>query len=278
MPQFFNAPVTELAAARRSVRTYKGGLEPEIKQQIAEYMATVTGIIGRPVRLALVDAGAPSNNARIGTYGIISGVRDYIATVVPQGDNSALIELGYVLEKTVLFATSLGLGTVWLGGTFNRSQFAKAVGLAPNELLPIVVPIGHMGEKMSLREQLMRRVSNADRRREWHELFFDGGIHKPLEKSLAGDLQDALEAVRRAPSAMNAQPWRIVRSGDGSYAFYKSANQPQGHFDMQMIDMGIAMCHFNLAAAEAGQAGRFFFEKKEPHPHNLKFIAVWKEQ
>ena len=47
------------------------------------------------------------------------------------------------MESLILYATSLGLGTCWIGGTFKKGQFAKAIDLKGDEILPIVLPIGY---------------------------------------------------------------------------------------------------------------------------------------
>lgn len=75
------------------------------------------------------------------------------------------------------------------------------------------------------------------------------------EKSVEQEKLDyVMECVRFAPSAVNKQPWRLVVSGNKVHFYLK----PDKGFvsdsvgDMQKIDMGIAICHFCLAAAEKG--------------------------
>ena len=65
-------------------------------------------------------------------------------------------ELGYEMESLVLYATSMGLGTCWLGGTFKKGQFAKAMEVGEGEVLPIVLPIGYANEKKSFIDKTMR--------------------------------------------------------------------------------------------------------------------------
>jgi len=52
-------------------------------------------------------------------------------------DNLAEENAAYCFEQVILFCTSLGLGTCWLGGTFNKSNFAAQVDLQPGEILRI---------------------------------------------------------------------------------------------------------------------------------------------
>ena len=61
-----------------------------------------------------------------------------------------------------------------------------------------------------------------------------------------------LEMVRLAPSAVNKQPWRVVLDKNGAH-FYRKRSKgfvSEAVGDMQKIDMGIALCHFALAAKE----------------------------
>ena len=81
-----------------------------------------------------------------------------------------------------------------------------------------------------------------------------------------------LEVVRWAPSASNKQPWRVVR-GRKRWHFYLARTKGYGKglltslvklADLQRVDMGIAMCHFELAAREAGIEGRWVTDRPLP--------------
>ena len=73
---------------------------------------------------------------------------------------------------------------------------------------------------------------------------------------------DALKAVQWAPSAVNRQPWRVVRVGDDFHFFEKRDLAGGGRYrwDVQKIDVGIAVCHFmemaggTLSVADPGIA------------------------
>ena len=54
-----------------------------------------------------------------------------------------LEDFGYLTESIILYATDLGLGTCWLGGSFTRSTFIERFPLAPSETMPAVVAIGY---------------------------------------------------------------------------------------------------------------------------------------
>jgi nitroreductase len=277
----FGKPVEQVIRRRVSVRTYKKGKLPEeVREQMAAFLEEISGPFQPKVRLKLVDA-APGNGSKeykLGTYGVIRGASAFIAGAVEKGDRY-LEQYGYVMEKAILHATSLGLGTCWLGGTFNKSEFAKAIGLCENEILPAVTPIGYAEEKRSLVDAALRFTAGSKHRKKWEELFFDGSFTKSIREEAAAKDYLPLEMVRLAPSASNKQPWRIVRE-HGNYHLYlqhaKGYSNALG-FDIQKIDMGIAMCHFELAMLEIGEKGNWSVKPPETGklPENTEYVASW---
>lgn len=270
--------IEQIIRKRYSVRTYeKKPVEAYVRQQVMEYAETVSNPFGPKLRFKWLDKGAPENG-KLGTYGIIKGADLYIGTAVPK-DPHAMEALGYEMEKLVLYMTGLGLGTCWLGGTFNRSAFAEAMELAENELFTIVSPVGYPAEKKSLMEKIMRMGSKGDHRVGWEELFFSNDFSTPLTKEEAGEYELPLEMVRLAPSAVNRQPWRIVMK-DGAFHFFEKhtrEDEVPGEIDMHRIDVGIALCHFHMTAEEKGLKGHFGkadVSQIEP-AGNMTYITSW---
>ncbi len=274
----FTEPLEAVVGRRYSVRTYvKKPLGPQTKDEIAAYIESLSSPFPAKPSFRLVEAEPAANGARLGTYGMIRGASVFIASGVKEGA-FATEALGYEFEKLILFLTTLGLGTCWLGGTFNRAGFRKALGEPEDGLFPAISPVGYF-EKKSFRETLVRGFVHADSRKPWEELFFDGGFAAPLSKENAGAYAFPLEMVRLGPSASNKQPWRIVREA-GRYHFY--AYKLPGYsrvfpFDMQSIDMGIAACHFHLAAMEKGLPGSFSLDAAPALnlPENLVYRFSW---
>ena len=71
----------------------------------------------------------------------------------------------------------------------------------------------------------MRKGVRADSRLDFHALFYDGGFDHALTQERAGDLNQPLEMVRRAPFAVNKQPRRVVRSGSSSAHFFEKRSK-----------------------------------------------------
>lgn len=279
---------------RRSVRTYdKRKVDLCMREKIMEYAEGLQNPLGPKVTFRLLDKASDPKGDKLGTYGIIKGAELYVGAKIKR-EEYAPEALGYDFEQLVLYLTDMGLGTCWLGGTFNKGAFAEAMDVQDDEIFTIVSPIGYMADKMSLVEVMMRRGSKGDHRLPWEELFYDGKFGKPIAAgdadaafkaaSVIGGYANVLEMVRLAPSAVNRQPWRIVvERGDAegikAFHFYQSGVKADDSESVQMhrIDMGIAICHFHLAALEKGLKGKL--ERVEPAdvdaPENTAYIISW---
>jgi hypothetical protein len=188
-------------------------------------------------------------------------------------------DYGYCKEILILQATGFGLGTCWLGGTFNAGGFAAAVDRQEGEIVPTVSPIGYPARQRSMAERIMRRVAGSNNRKPWQEIFFTGNFSTSLTSEQAGIYAEALENLRLAPSASNKQPWRILRTADNGYHFYLSrafGYELRG-VPLQDIDMGIAMSHFALTARQLGTPGSWIIKTAPPQAASLDYIASWQE-
>ncbi len=278
--------VAETTRRRYSCRAYRPQpLSATLRAQMTELVASVTsGPFGTPVRFRLLAAepGDTKTLAGLGTYGFISGASAFIAGAVAQGDHD-LEDYGYALERIVLGATHLGLGTCWLGGSFSKSHFAQAVALEARESLPAVSALGHPVEHAE--RGLFRRVIGAQKRLPFGQLFFDGTFASPLTPEAAGPYAAVLETLRIGPSASNKQPWRVVRAGRAwhlclqrtpGYGKGSVLNRMFRVADLQRADMGIAMCHFELQARELGLEGRWVHQAPSFElPEGTEYSVTW---
>ncbi|MCC3866659.1 nitroreductase family protein [Terrisporobacter mayombei] len=267
MNNTFNKSITEIIKARHSVRTYKDiELSKDIIEKIESYLKEINnseGIFGGKIRVNLIEKD--DNETKLGTYGVIKGATYYLTAAYDKSE-MGLYDLGYLFEKVVLYTTSLNLGTVWLGGTFNKGKFANAIDLKNNEVLPIVSPVGVEADKKSFIAKVFG--SNTDKRKAFNEIFFKNNFDTPLAYEEAGDFGEVLENVRLAPSAVNKQPWRIVKENDNFHIYN------EGKIEMSKIDMGIALCHFHLSAKEKGLKGEFkVLNDKESD--KFKYLVSW---
>lgn len=240
--------ITDIIKSRRSVRAFDGREVCQAeKESLMAFARTIENPYKIPVEFKLLDAKEKGLSCPV-----VSGTDLYVGGKIKRVPN-ANAAFGYSFELLVLYAQSIGIGTVWLGGTMNRSAFEDAMELDSDEMMPCASPLGYPAQKMSLKESMMRKAIKANERLPFEELFFDGSFDAPLTKEKAGGLLHPLEMLRLAPSAVNRQPWRvIIREGAAHLYLKRSKGFSASAVDMQMIDMGIAICHFDLAAKESG--------------------------
>jgi len=271
---------------RHSVRYYVDrSIEKDKLQNIRSYLdENKKGPFGSEVRFDIVDATEyeQAELKNLGTYGMIKGARVYVAGVVEKNER-AMVDYGYCMEKNILMLTDLGLSTCWIGGSLNRSAFAGKMNAGDDELLPGITPIGYTEGKKTFTENMTAITSiisgNKSRRKKPEALFFDKSVSNPLDLNACGQYAAILRAVIAAPSAMNGQPWRIIKDTGSTYhLFLKEKDTRFNHYGevrFQRIDMGIAMCHFELAADELGIKGVWRTEKPQLASEDLSYIVSW---
>ncbi len=244
------------------------------------------GPLGNPIRY-LFTAASPNDSQALrglGTYGFIKDPPAFILAAI-RDRPGALEDFGYLMELLVLKAADLEIGSCWLGGTFTKSHFARLMELESDETIPAVISIGYPHYQQAFLDRVSRVYAGSDRRLPWESLFFQDFWDVPLTKESAGDYLEALILLRLAPSASNKQPWRILMS-DSGWHFYlrRTPNYPSPLFDfllgladLQRIDMGIAMAHFELGAKESGHHGSWHVSDPlltQPDQH-LEYTVSW---
>lgn len=285
----YKKAVTDLIKKRFSCRNYHPRpVAAEEQEQLRQFLSTLqTGPLGASARVELIAATEDDAKALkgLGTYGFIKNPRGFIAGAMRDGEKN-LEDFGYMLESAVLFATDLGLGTCWLGGSFAKSNFARRIALHPDETLPVVISLGYdAGEKRRI-DAYIRQSAGSDHRLDWEKLFFAGKFGAPLARGDAGDYAVPLDMVRLGPSASNKQPWRIVKK-ETRWHFY--LQRTPGYSkpllgliripDLQRLDIGIAMSHFALTSGELGLTGKWINARPDiPLPDALtEYVVSWQE-
>lgn len=204
---------------RASCRSYTAAPSPADWAALS-YAAGRYELPGARLILARVDE--PLFTGTLLGMGRVTGCTALAAVAVSASEPRARLHAGVLGEAFVLEATHLGLGTCWVSGSYRKKLLN--VPLRADEAVLCVIAVGVPARGS---------INPTQRRR------------KPVERLCRGDirlwpeeLQRAAMAVQAAPSAMNMQPWQMSLSGerfelDGS--------------DRSMLDLGIAMCHAELA-------------------------------
>jgi len=259
---------------RYSCRNYAPSpIAENLRESLSNSIAQLPpGPFQNPSRFELVAASEKDRDALrgLGTYGFIKNAPAFIIGAAEDGP-LAMEDFGYRMEQIILCATNLGLGTCWLGGTFTRSGFAQKISARKNEIIPAVCPVGYPAQDDHVLGSTVRQLAGSKDRLPWETLFFDNEFGKPLSAVIVSAFAVPLEMVRLAPSASNKQPWRVLRQGE-RWHFYLQRTKGyremalarfMGIADMQRVDMGIAMCHFELAVRENGLAGHWGIDEPD---------------
>ncbi|MBN1486972.1 MAG: nitroreductase, partial [Anaerolineae bacterium] len=146
--------------------------------------------------------------------------------------------------------------------------FARKVSATHTETVPVVTATGYILDEPRARNGGFRKTIGAVKRLPWEQLFFKDTFDTPITTEEAGSYAEPLEMVRIGPSASNKQPWRIVKDGP-KWHFYLQRSRRYGNTlafklvgiaDIQRLDMGIAMNHFELTAQELGLQGQWVID------------------
>ena len=262
--------ISDLIRQRKSVRTFDGKpLSLEDRSALEAYTASPTNPFSVPITFRLLDVKEHGLSSPV-----IVGADTYLAAKVGRVSNFE-IAYGYSFEKACLYALSRGIGTVMLAASLSRAAFEKAMDVKDGEVMPVASPVGYPAEKKSIRESLMRKGLKADDRKPFDQLFFDGDFGHPLPQ--ANPFVKALEMARWAPSAGNGQPWRAVVDGD-SVHFYEAKSMKDSPLgDIQKVDVGIALAHFDMTLEEEGVRGTYSFSDLGiAAPENTQYIVTYR--
>ena len=203
------------------------------------------------LRMQLITDHPDAFSSLRSSYGMFSGVRNMIALVGPGDLPNFKERCGYYGQKVLLGATTLELGTCWVCGTYDRSKVPCQ--MKKGDVLCGVIVVGPVAPQPGTKEKLIR-----------------GALHRN-HKSAAelsrgmGDapdwFQSGINAVVRAPSAMNRQAYRFTYS-NGTVTV-----QQTEHTTYSDVDLGIAKLQFEIGtftkAAEEKSCGAVIWRKGE---------------
>jgi hypothetical protein len=262
----------------------KRALSPDHLDKIQAYLdlpENLIGPYGSSFQLDLLFNTSFKTEGKVGTYGIINNPQGYIIGRC-SNERRRLFEFGFVFEGLILFLTSMGIGTCWLAGTFNRKKLNLPSPLAEGEIIPAITPFGYATESRKLKEKLQRKVIKSDQRKPNEHLFFFDSFSTPLTDQT--DLfQKALHNVRIGPSAMNKQPWRLLVSKDLSkvhfYSTREEAHSKSFACPPELLDLGIAYRHFKEGMDACEITGELKPELPDVEsPDDLEYVTTWQRK
>jgi hypothetical protein len=278
----------ETMRKRQSVRTFDTkNIQYSHFQFINEYINNQTNLTGpfggkSKIELVQVTDNVTDKGIKLGTYGFIKNPRAYLVGVA-ENSKYPLLDFAYCFHTLVLHLTELGMGTCWMGGTFSRNSFEKEIEIGEGEFIPGITPIGYPSQKQRMVDKALRYAVKADNKKSWEKLFYDASFEVSLAKEKAGEWEIPIEMVRLGPSASNKQPWRLVLSADRNEGHFYIEHTPNYSsklgYDMQLLDMGIAMSQLDLACKELNMDGQWVLDDPiigQTNEH-IEYIVSWKK-
>jgi nitroreductase len=268
--------------SRKSTRTFqKEPLSSVDIEKISGYLnrpENLVGPFGYQIEFELLIESEERDKDQIGTYGFIKNPQGYIlgSSII---ETKSLFDYAFVLENIVLYLTTIGVGTCWLGGRFRKQEAMSQLSFADNKIIPAITPIGYPQEKPRLKERMIRNVLQARKRKPEEQLFYYEAFGQPLGDR-AEEFRQAINYVIIAPSAQNKQPWRLVFDNKLTQVhFYVTnplADNPLYMCEPQFLDIGIAYNHFKTGLDEVGISGELIIDEPEIDvPDGFFYITSW---
>ena len=219
----------DAVSIRTSLRSYRHEpISTVQQQQLEKTISQLNASSGLRIQLA---CGRPEPFRSFSkSYGMLTGVTNYLIFAGPGSDPDLEEKCGYYGEELILTAVSMGLGTCWVGGTYDKKSCL--CHLAEGERLVCVAAVGSPPEKLGLREQVIRRAARG------------------LGRKIAAEAQEGpawyaagMAAAALAPSALNRRGYRFSLLPDGT-----AQARLEGDGPFALVDLGIAKRHFALGA------------------------------
>lgn len=220
--------LSEAILARHSVRAYTDqpitGVTLTVLQQKIDEVNVVAGL---HVQLVLDEPKAFL--CTMAKYGKFRGVKNYLVMAGKKA-NDLDERVGYYGEQLVLLAQTLGLNTCWVGVSYSKTP--DAFVLDEGEKAACVISIGY-GETQggSHKIKSAKDVSNAS---DITPRWFNEGV----------------KAALLAPTAVNQQKFyfEYVEFDGESKKPKVLARKGTSLVGYTQMDLGIAKCHFEIAA------------------------------
>ncbi len=180
----------------------------------------------------------------------------YIAAFSESKDNY-LLNLGFMLQLD-LFLSANDVGSCWQA----TPKHAKEVLESSNLEFVILMAFGKPKEALN-------RTSVSDFKRK-----------RLSEITNIKDADELLEAARLAPSSGNSQTWYFTGDKNMIHVYFGKPSFIRGLIAKKYlpIDMGIAICHLQIAAEHFGKKAIITADKKADAkpPGGFKYVASLK--
>jgi nitroreductase len=136
---------------------------------------------------------------------------------------------GFYFQQFDLWLSANGLGGIWLG--LSRDNFQER----PTDIITYA-----WGETIG---SALRNPDEFNR--------------KPIDQITNAPDDPCIQAAHLAPSGRNLQPWFFAKTESVVMVYRQAIDEVALGYRLADLDMGIALCHFAVAAAHFGQPFSF---------------------
>jgi nitroreductase len=236
----------DMISKRKSVRKYEGApLSIGDISEILEFAGNAEPL-HKEIKTKIVVVSRDDVNV------FLPVISPHYLMMTSEESEGYLENAGFLLQQVDLFLSSKGFGSCYVGMALPSKEARKMSELKFVIFLAFGKP----------EEPLQRTDPSQFRRKDMEEITDISKFLKDIDSFDA--VTDLLESVRLAPSATNSQPWFLV-SGKDKLDFYcvkQGLLKSIGYRKMNKIDMGIALCHYALAAAHSGKTYEFICDRE----------------
>lgn len=243
---------------RYSVRQYKTDvLSPLRLKQVQEIIDQRHCLIqGNEIEFLLIDEiKAVDLLVAQGTYGAFIA-SPHVLIPYTTTRNAPLLEIGFQVQQVVVRLYKEGLGSCYIGTAGRERRVIRHFSLPSDCLLGSTLIYGYP-KKVETRNiaNYFRKPGHRTKRMPYEEFFSMHVFDNP--SAVPDRLETILSAARRAPSAVNAQPWRFIYENEFLYLFvvpqvYPFVLNPKSRNIYAMHDAGIVMANIWLTYQAMG--------------------------
>lgn len=243
---------------RTSIRSYDPDpIDDDTARQLDMTIDAVNMLADAHIQLV---RDQPAVFADANASGHLNNAANYLAVVGPK-DDGARERAGFYTERVVLAATLRGLGTCWVGGSWDRSKAARHCRLSAGEELYLGVVIGYPErhfDRMAKSYTELAAMRDAHRESKTYEQF-TAPMSDEARAAAPDWFKAGVQAAMKAPSAMNRQPIVFSYNPDDDTA--AAMIDPNAESGQALNDLGIAKLHFQIGAGSGtwawGDGGLF---------------------
>lgn len=228
--------ILEAIEQRKSVRSYsKEDIDERVITHLKDSLSqNHSSMINGNIRFEVLTGC--SKKAKTGFLYGIGKINAPAMIVGIYEEEEDLVEIGFCLEKEVLYLVNEGYGTCFLG-TYDENVLQSYCKLSEKEHIGIVLIFGKPNEDSRFMNGAFRNLAGSTKRKSYQEILFNAKEY---------DEHDAIVNVVKhaimAPSGNNVQPVRVMVQDNGAILYLKDR-----HY---LVDLGIFLAHFYLCCLE----------------------------